>query len=210
MPFSASSGLFSADEGLDLADDLASRLVDTGRFRVLPRVWLPVSPNGSRTPSLDALRTAAEQAGLDYLLLGSVAGPAKPRVASAPVRSLRTILALTGGRRASPPCRPVPPAQQVGVISVRLVAVASGVDMRTCAVRTPVGPVAAGFSGPCAGGGRGLAAVATALVPSDLDRLKRTNVDIAGALERAAATGGFGDRLAVSRPSHFAPATQER
>jgi hypothetical protein len=190
MPFSASAGLLSADESLDLADDLASRLVETGRFRVLLRGWLPVSPDSHGATSPEALRAAARQARLDYLLFGSIAGSAKPRVAPAPVRSLRTILALTGARRPSAPCRPVPPAQAVATITARLVEVASGATVRTFVLRAPLGAAARGFPGTCSGGG-GLAAVATALSPTDLERLERSNRDIAGALERLAATGGL-------------------
>jgi hypothetical protein len=61
-----------AQERLDaMADELAMRLVETGRFRVLEREWLPV-PTGSARPSVAVLRDAAAAAGVEYLVLGSV------------------------------------------------------------------------------------------------------------------------------------------
>ena len=58
-----------SDTGDAMADVLASQLVETGRYRVLTRNWLPVKPGASQ-PSLAALRDAAAEAGVEYLVLG--------------------------------------------------------------------------------------------------------------------------------------------
>jgi hypothetical protein len=58
-----------SDTGDAMADVLASQLVETGRYRVLTRNWLPVRPGASQ-PSLAALRDAAAEAGVEYLVLG--------------------------------------------------------------------------------------------------------------------------------------------
>jgi hypothetical protein len=66
-----------------MADDLASLLVDSGRFRVLDRAWLPVAKDRQSRPPIALLRRAATSAGVRYLVIGSarqtvrrVAGPA--------------------------------------------------------------------------------------------------------------------------------------
>jgi len=59
----------SLETGEIMADELAARLVDTGRFRVLTREWLP-RPAGAPRPGIGALRSAAASVGVEYLLLG--------------------------------------------------------------------------------------------------------------------------------------------
>ncbi|HXT68978.1 MAG TPA: CsgG/HfaB family protein [Vicinamibacterales bacterium] len=57
--------------GETVADLLASRLVELGAYRVFDRGMLPESTAGRR-PSLDAIRELAQQAGVDYVVLGAV------------------------------------------------------------------------------------------------------------------------------------------
>lgn len=58
-----------SEAGDAMADELASQLVETNRYRVMARDWLSASP-GVATPSLPALRDAAAAAGVEYLVLG--------------------------------------------------------------------------------------------------------------------------------------------
>ena len=60
-----------------MADELAARLVDTGRFRVLHREWLP--HENDEVPALDVLRTAAKSVSVDYLVLGTIRQATMPR-----------------------------------------------------------------------------------------------------------------------------------
>ena len=67
VAFSGSGG--TTESGDAMADDLATRLVETGRYRVLPRQWLMASVSVPH-PTPDTLRAAAAAAGVDYLVLG--------------------------------------------------------------------------------------------------------------------------------------------
>jgi hypothetical protein len=58
-----------SQSGDAMADELASQLVETGRYRVLTRDWLSASSTGAK-PSLAVLRDAAAAAGVEYLVLG--------------------------------------------------------------------------------------------------------------------------------------------
>ena len=58
-----------AEQGDAMADELASQLVETGRYRVMARDWLAASP-GVPALSVPAMRDAAGAAGIEYLVLG--------------------------------------------------------------------------------------------------------------------------------------------
>lgn len=59
----------SPESGDAMADELASQLVETGRYRVLTRDWLS-APSANATPALAVLRDAAAAAGVEFLVLG--------------------------------------------------------------------------------------------------------------------------------------------
>lgn len=99
-------------DGSAIADELASRLIDSNRFRVLPREWLP-APAARR--SIAAYRAAAGQAGVQFLLAGAVS-------ASQP-RGLPTLRASSA--------RPI-------VVYLKAIAVSSGVVVRTSSARAEV------------------------------------------------------------------------
>lgn len=58
--------------GETVADPLASRLVETGAFRVFDRLVLPGGGQPGRSASFEAIRELAQQAGVDYVVLGAV------------------------------------------------------------------------------------------------------------------------------------------
>jgi hypothetical protein len=63
-----------------MADELAARLVDTRRFRVMPREWLPTDRENP-DPTMAALFESAKAAQIDYLIFGTA------RQYSTPMRS---------------------------------------------------------------------------------------------------------------------------
>ena len=72
-PFQAGrSARVSADITAALADELAAQLVESRRCRVLDQAWLPVPSDGTNGRSVQALRVAAANAGVDYLVVGDV------------------------------------------------------------------------------------------------------------------------------------------
>ncbi len=122
-----------AEQGDAMADRLASELVDTGRFRVMPRDWLGTPPR-PEMQSLAVVREAAAAAGVKFLLLGD-ARPA--RVLGAP-------------------------SHEVLLIDVRVVEVATGEVIRTARARSsgpgrvrPPMPRAPMTMGPMTRPGRG-------------------------------------------------------
>lgn len=59
--------------GEQAADDLAERLVASGRFRVLARDWMPLPGEGrSGQFPIATLRSAAAKAGVRYIVFGSM------------------------------------------------------------------------------------------------------------------------------------------
>jgi hypothetical protein len=117
-------------ERLDaMADELAMRLVETGRFRVLEREWLAV-PAGPARPSVAVLRDVAAGAGVEYLVLGSVrpllGGPISgPVTIGGPLLGaarLRSRMLIRPARTSRPPSVSV---------NVRVVDVSSGDVVRT-------------------------------------------------------------------------------
>jgi curli biogenesis system outer membrane secretion channel CsgG len=122
---------FSLEERQDMADELAVRFVETGRFRVLEREWLPVRKDTPGPLPLTALRAAATSAGVEYLVLGCV------RRASAfttrpPGPGSALLRAMAGGSRFG---RPSAPYESFLSVSVRVIDVTSGAVVRTSVAR---------------------------------------------------------------------------
>jgi hypothetical protein len=91
--FSADKTGFSSKEAEALAEALAIQLVESGRYRVLDRAFLPIKGNPSR-PAISAVRAAASAAGIEYVLVGRVGKFTETRRYSPPVAP-----ALPGLRR---------------------------------------------------------------------------------------------------------------
>jgi hypothetical protein len=188
MAFTASRSALSPQNAAELADDLAARLVETSRFRVLPREWLPTPAHHDASFPPAALREAAVQAGVEYLVFASVTGLA-PGHSSPPPAILtagRAILALSGSRRAPVRCRPARSVHpSFASVQGRVIDVASGAVVRTSVARARLGTALAA-TGLNAGCGSVGAAASLALVAaqsqSDVDSLKRANADIASTL----------------------------
>jgi hypothetical protein len=178
LAFTAGRGLLSPTEGADLADDLASRLVETGRFRVLPREWL--APEALSEPA--ALRAAARQAGVRYLVSATVT-PLNDRPSPAPIAlagAARAILAARS-RRAPLPCSPARARQSFALIETRVIDGDTGAVVRTSVLRVRL---SAAVAIPACGGGA--TAPVAALIGSrsrpELDSLKSANKEIADSL----------------------------
>jgi hypothetical protein len=184
LPYQAAKGALSADEAAELADDLAARLVESGRFRLLPHHWLPgPSPADRPAQSVQAARTAAREAGVEYLVVVSVQGLASR--SSGPPAIVRIGAALLGWRgraQLSRPCPPVRPRRSTVIVELDLVSVTSGETVRTSLGRVQMTLASAMRS---ASTGCGLASVGSGSSASptlDLDGLKRANADLARGL----------------------------
>lgn len=175
----------SAQDGATIADELSRQLVEGGQYRVLRRTWLPVE-KGKR-PSLDALRSAAATAGVEYLVIGTVGEIRSRHSRSSPApgvylpqRAIAATLPLRGvwlpqgrGMRLTPsppvaqwrrPRRPL--AERMVRISVDVIEVASGQTVDRIYAERPMslpGPGAAALIGAVVGGPAG-AAMMTAAV----------------------------------------------
>jgi curli biogenesis system outer membrane secretion channel CsgG len=125
-----SSG-FSLEDREDMADELAVRFVETGRFRVLEREWLPMPKETPGPPPLPTLRAAARSAGVEYLVLGCVRRARA--VSSRPLQSAHPLLrAMAGGPRSA---RPSAAYESFLSVSVRVIDVRSGDVVRTSVAR---------------------------------------------------------------------------
>ncbi len=82
-----------------MADELAARLVDTRRFRVMPREWLPADRENP-DPAMAALVDSAKAARIDYLIFGTVRQYASPT--NSPHRPLLLTALMMTGRVAGP------------------------------------------------------------------------------------------------------------
>ena len=134
-----------ADDQDALADELGARLVESGQYRVLGREFLPVRRSAEGTASVAALRQAARDAGIEYLVLGSVRrisiAVSRPTIA-------RTLPALPGLLRPSSRGfipRPRTVHQSFLDVTVRLVDVSSGQVVRTAFARAPASPLDPGL-----------------------------------------------------------------
>ena len=176
--FQVDSGTKVSSKAIDaMADELALQLIESGRFRAMDRAWLGIE-SGRVDGSVAAIRTAARDAGVDYLIVGRISkftevsrsAPPSPRMlppfgpgAASPFGP------RFGPSRHAPILRPAPRQDRLR-ISVELVDVRSGLPLthatETCGIPQSSGPsrlspiaspIAVRASSP-------LAAVAAALV----------------------------------------------
>jgi hypothetical protein len=181
LTFTAGGGLLSPPETAELADDLASRLVETGRFRVLPREWLAGEPAASS--DLTALREAARHAGVRYLVSASVTNlNERPSPAPRALGAARAILALRAPRGRAPiPCGSPRARPSLALVEARVIDAGTGAVVRTSVLR-----VRLGMSPAAAGCGGGAVAPIASLIASrsrpELDGLKSANQNIASSL----------------------------
>jgi hypothetical protein len=159
-----------------MTDELALQLIESGRFRAMDRTWLGLESGRVEGP-VARIRTAAREAGVDYLIVGRISTFSEvSRHAPPPPRMLPPFgpaAASPFGPRFGPSAyapvlRPVPRQDRLR-ISVELVDVRSGLPLthasETCGITQSPGPsriapIAARPSRPS----RPLAAVAAALI----------------------------------------------
>ena len=183
LTFTAGRALLSPSETAELADDLASRLVETGRFRVLPREWL--APEPAASSSLTALREAARHAGVRYLVSASVTNlNDRPSPAPRALGAARAILTLRAPRGRAPiPCAPPRARPSLTLVETRVIDAETGAVVRTSVLRVRLG-VSPSAAIPGCGGG--VVAPVTSLIATrsrpEVDSLKRANQDIASSL----------------------------
>ena len=182
--FTARQGLLSPPEAAELADDLASRLVETGRFRVLPREWL--APEAAGSSELTALREAARHAGVRYLVAVSVtdlnARPSfpVPRALAGPARA---ILAVGAARRGRVPCGPTRAHPSFALVETRVIDAGTGAAVRTLVLRVRLGMSPTAAIPGCGGGAAPpVAALIAARTRPEFDSLKSANQDVASSL----------------------------
>ncbi len=178
LPFTAGREFLSPAETAELADDLASRLVETGRFRLLPREWL--APDRAEAFNLTNRREAARRAGVRYLVSASISGPgaAHSPAPTALSSAARAVLASTSARR-SPPCLSVRPRQSFALVEARVIEAETGDIVRTSVIRVRLAPPAALPTGCARGSVVSIAARVVSRSRPTLDSFKSANVDIA-------------------------------
>ena len=184
LAFAATRQSFTAEQALELADDLSTRLVDTGRFRVLPTEWLAGAGASPRVP-VAAVRRAAREAGVRYLVSASVSDVTS-RTAPTPRTILGTASAILA-RHQTPyfpvRCAPPPRVQQFSTVQVTVVDAHSGAIVRTVVARTrPSSDALAGPTSPCLGGGGFAGPASTRNRQPSLETLKLANAEIATTL----------------------------
>ena len=160
-----------------MADELALQLIESGRFRALDRTWLGVE-SGRVEGSIARIRTAAREAGVDYLIVGRIATFSEvSRHAPPPPRMMPPFgpgAASPFGPRFgpggyAPVLRPAPRQDRLR-ISVELVDVRTGLSLthasETCGISRASGPSfgPSRLSPIAARPSRPLAAVAAALI----------------------------------------------
>lgn len=118
-----------------MADELAARLVDTRRFRVMPREWLPADRENP-DPTVGALFESAKAARIDYLIFGTARQYTTP-LRSGPPPLLLAALAMRG-RLVGPAAllfpalsAATPRVQTVLTVHVRVVDVTTEDEVRT-------------------------------------------------------------------------------
>jgi len=136
------------ETGTQFADELAGLLVDSGRFRVLARDWMPLPVKGRSGPySVATIRQAATNAGVQYVVFGAMRtsttlrvvsrqpmpylptgrGQLFARILQAPVRTARQ------NTKATPSCS----------IEIELIDATSGALIRTMRARSDISPATA-------------------------------------------------------------------
>lgn len=131
MTVASFDGGVSRDDADAMADELAMRMVETGRFRVLERQWLPLPGNVSRPSivSMTTMREAAAGAGVQYIVFGTVRTISNGRSAS-PVAAPSLLRAVVGPYAST--------SHGTVSVSVRVVDVASGDVIRTSVASAPM------------------------------------------------------------------------
>ncbi len=117
-----------------MADELAARLVDTHRFRVLPREWLPADRENP-DPTMAGLFESAKAARIDYLIFGTARQYTTP-TRSGPPPLLLAALAMRARLGPAALILPAlsastPRAQTVLTVHVRVVDVTTEDEVRT-------------------------------------------------------------------------------
>lgn len=194
LPFPAVRGVLTPQEGAELADDLAVRLVDTGRYRVLLDDWLSANRAADRQPSVEDLRAAAHQAGVAFIIVPDV----HVVTARAPApRAIRVLGGLAGvllsrgrlpARMPSRPCNTPPAHEPVAAVEITAIDAASGTTHRTTASRIRLSTGRAAPRPGCGGGTVALLAAVATASPSPFESLVRANADIASRLTLTGAT----------------------
>jgi hypothetical protein len=70
--FQVDSGTKVSSQAIDaMADELALELIESGRFRAMDRTWLGIE-SGRLAGSIEAVRAAAGDGGVDYLVVGRI------------------------------------------------------------------------------------------------------------------------------------------
>ena len=187
--FSPDKTGLSSKETDALAETLARELVESGRYRVLDRAFLPIKGNPAR-PAVSTVRAAASAAGVDYVVVGRVAKFTEVRRYSPPVAPGLPGLRRIGrsGHLAPRPfaARTVTQRQNYLRVSIELVDVKTGALLmeasKTCAspTRAPGAAIAAPLMlAPVSPVGAVLAAIA---------RTRASSTSLDPALERALMT----------------------
>jgi hypothetical protein len=170
----------SPTDSAALADDLAAKLADTGRFRVLPLEWLPGGQPDNRPRSIEALRSEARRAGVEYLITGSIS---RVRGKGGARLSPMSVLVFAAGLRMGSPallrCAPVTHADGTLSIQARAIDVDSGRVIRTSLAESHR-PVASSTGG-CVP--RPPVRMVDVGSPSQMDGLRQANGDIASVLQ---------------------------
>ncbi len=187
VAFSGTRTVLSPEDAAELAEDLAARLVETGRFRVMPREWLAGSWASDEPVPFAAVRDAAVQAGVKYLVSATIVPLPSARLRGGPpmpeppaVVAAGAVLALRGVRRAPVRCLPAPAIRSYVSVEVTVVAAESGAVVRTSAARVPWDERPAGAFGSC--GIRPPSLRGPKPSKPSLDLFKRVNADVAGTL----------------------------
>ena len=183
--FTATRTSLSSAQAVELADDLAARLEETGRFRVMPREWLPADEAFRRTTRLDVLSRAAIDAGVSYLVVPSITGPLTGLKVSRrrphPLAGIgRAVAGLAGRTGAAPGCGPMQPDDGEVAVEVRIIDAATGEVVTTSVLRARIGLTVSGGLPPRCGLGGGPVGMAAALVrPDRFEALRRANAEFA-------------------------------
>jgi TolB-like protein len=143
--FQADQGAHVSPKVLDaMTEDLALRLIESGRYRALDRTWLGIE-SGSALGPLAEMRRAALDASVDYLVVGRISLFSEVQRPAAPMPRLMPHFGPSYSRfRPAPILRLAPRPDRLRV-SVELIDVRSGRALteasETCTVTQTSGPL---------------------------------------------------------------------
>jgi hypothetical protein len=146
-PFQAGrSTRLSVDTTAALADELAAKLVESHRCRVLDQAWLPVRDGATKGRSVRTLRDAAASAGVDYLVIGNIvpltrtivippraSGLPRPTLGGIGIAGRHTPVAIANAMR------PGKIRRSLLRITLRVIDVRTGETINSVLVESPVG-----------------------------------------------------------------------